>query len=376
MQARAAKWGLRLLLTGTDKPWTRLAWMLLDTAIPRPSNAALIVDHLRFAQQQPWRTSSLQLPLASLPPPLRRLLAAVQELPTLSRRVLNADGRELLVPDWLPMPALFRWRLHRPQDYADHMLSLGAPAWQHDPMLPAAPAGTTLWEFSVKLGTQMFNAPALAMRAQRFQRFVQEVGGVLPTAAAAQATMQRVLRTLWSLPLPNQLKQPFWFCFLDALPTAQRMHQRQRCGCGAGEASPGRLHHFAHCAVAQAVVAQITASLPAREGANVLAELRAVSAPPAIHAGVWSIVALAACAAMETGRRRLWHRVHEAKVRPGPALAAEVSSFAVDEFWAFLTAASHAPLPVSWRGNAMAPHPMLGWDAESERWVVPRPVSL
>ena len=38
-------------------------------------------------------------------------------------------------------------------------------------------------------------------------------------------------------------------------------------------------------------------------------------------------------------RRRVpRHRVQADKARPGSALAAEVSSFAVDEFWAFMTA--------------------------------------
>ena len=373
VQARAAKWGLRLLLTGTDKPWTNLAWGLLGAALTRPSDAALIASHLCFAQQQQSRLDWLQLPLAGLPPPLRRLLAAVKELPTLSRRVLGADGRVQLAQDWLTVHGLFLWRLHRPPAYTDHMLSLGAPAWQRGPLLPAAPAGTTLWEYSVRLGTRMFNAPAVKERAQRFQRFVEEVGGDLPTAAAAQAAMHSVLRALWRLPLPNKLKQPFWYCFLDALPTAERMHKRQRCGCGAGESSPGRLHHFAQCAVAEAVVAAITAGLPERQGANLLAELRAVSAPPGVHVGVWRIVALAACAAMDAGRRRLWHRVHADKARPGPALADEVSSFAVDELWAFMSAASRAPLPMSWRKGAALPHPLLGWDAETERWVVPLP---
>jgi len=375
VQARAAKWGLRLLLTGTDKPWTNLAWVLLGAALPRPPNAALVAAHLSFAQQEQQRLDWMQLPLEDLPPPLRRLLAAVKELPTLTRRVLGADGRVLLAQDWLTVHALFLWRLHRPQAYTDHMLSLGAPAWQHGPLLPAAPVGTTLWEYSVRLGTRMFNAPAVEERAQRFQRFVQEVGGDLPTEAAAQATMHSVLRALWRLPLPNELKQPFWYCFLDALPTAERLHTRQRCGCGDGESSPGRLHHFAQCAVAEAVVAAITAGLPERQGGNVLVELRAVSTPPGVHAGVWRIVALAACAAMEAGRRRLRHRVQADKARPGSALAAEVSSFAVDEFWAFMTAASRAPLPVSWRKNAAMPHPLLGWDAETERWVVPLPAT-
>jgi hypothetical protein len=376
VRARTAKWGLRLLLTGTGKPWTSLAWVLLGAALRCPPPAALVATHLSFAQQQQRRLDWMQLPMTTLPPPLRRLLAAVTALPTLSRRVVAADGRVLLAQDWLTVPALFLWRLHRPQAYTDHMLSLGAPAWQHGPLLPAVPVGTTLWEYSVRLGTRMFNAPAAAQRAQRFQRFVQEVGGDLPTEAAAQASMHSVLRALWRLPLSNDLKQPFWYCFLDALPTAERLHTRQRCGCGAGESKPGRSHHFAQCTVAKAVVAAITAGLPERQGANVIAELRAVSTPPRVHAGVWRIVALAACAAMEAGRRRLWHRVHVDKVRPGTALAAEVSDFAVDDFWAFMSAAARAPLPVSWRQSAATPHPLLGWDVETERWVVPRPASL
>jgi hypothetical protein len=59
---------------------------------------------------------------------------------------------------------------------------------------------------------------SLLERAHRFRLFVEEVGGTLPSAVAAPAVMRTVLRKLWRLPLPNTLKQTYWYCFLNGMP--------------------------------------------------------------------------------------------------------------------------------------------------------------
>jgi hypothetical protein len=253
------------------------------------------------------------------------------------------------------------------------MLALGTPAWQNPPPFPATAEGTTPWAYTVRLGTNLLTMPATRERAERYKSFVEEVGGALPPGVDAVEAMRRSLTALWLLPLPNDLKQPFWYCFLNAFPTAARLHKNQRCGCGAPDARPDRRHHFADCPVAQAVVDAISGCLPDRPGSNVLAELRAVSPPPTVHAGVWSIVLLAACSAMETGRRRLRSQVATAGASRGAALAAVVAEYAVDKFWLVLAQASRAPLPQRWRAAAGPPHPFLRWDAACSRWRVHRP---
>ena len=82
---------------------------------------------------------------------------------------------------------------------------------------------------------------------------MEEVGGALPPGVTAMEAMRRTLTALWRLPLPNTLKQTFWYFFLDALPIAARLHQRGPCGCGATPTKPNRRHHFAECPVTTAV---------------------------------------------------------------------------------------------------------------------------
>ena len=195
------------------------------------------------------------------------------------------DGTAELLDGWVPALALAGWRLHRQPQYTDAMLALGTLAWAHKAPMPAAAAGTSLWAYSVKLGTQLLAMPAMTERARRFRLFVEEVGGSLPPGVDAPTAMRHALQALWRLPMPNSLKQPFWYCFLDAIPTAARLHTRRPCGCGVSGAFPDRRHHFADCPVAQAVATTVTQNHPPRVGANVLADLRTLTPPPGIHAG-------------------------------------------------------------------------------------------
>jgi len=270
---------------------------------------------------------------------------------------------------------LFAWRLLRLPAYAPAMFALGAPVWT----LPAPgtsqdAAGTSLWDYSVKLGVRHLTSPAVEERAQRFRLFVEEAGGSLPPAVPTSSAMCTALSALWRLPLSNDLKQAFWLCFLDGLPTAARRHQpRERCNCGSGPYCPGRRHHFGECPVAQAVIAAVTQCIPPRPAGNVLAELRAVTPPPGVLPGVWAIVTLAAHAAMEAGRRRLFYLVHKRRARRGAVLAAEVSAFAVHHLRATLSEACRAKLPSAWRQAAPVGHPFMGWDTAAGCWLLSMP---
>ena len=97
--------------------------------------------------------------------------------------------------------------------------------------------------------------------------------------------------------------------------------------------------------------------------------LRAVTPPPGVRAGVWTVVTLAAHAAMEAGRRRLYTLVHERKASPGAALAAQVSSYATQHLQLTLAEACRAPLPTAWRRAAPVGHPFMGWDTAAGRWL-------
>ena len=117
------------------------------------------------------------------------------------------------------------------------------------------------------------------------------------------------------------------------------------------------------------MVAAVTRRIPPRADGNVLAKLRAVTPPPGVHAGVWTVVTLAAHAAMEAGRRRLYTLVHEREASPGAALAAQVSSYATQHLQLTLAEACRAPLPTAWRRAAPVGHPFMGWDTAAGRWL-------
>jgi hypothetical protein len=375
LSARAAKWGVRLLLDGTSRPWTRLAWSILAAKFPRPPLTVLAGKHV-WRLQNPAAATPLPLP-PFLPPPLRRILAPLQRMPALGRSTRSEQGAVALQPGWLTAQELVSWRLHHVGAYAATMFQLGTPAWASAGASSDGDKGVALWDYSVRFGTHLLTQPALLERADRFRLFVEEVGGALPPELAAAAAMRAVLRRLWKLPLPNTLKQTFWYCFLNGLPTSARMPAAppRPCGCGTGDARPDRRHHFADCPAAQAVVQAVAASLPPRDAPNLLAELRAVTPPPGLHAGVWGIVALAAMDAMDAARRRQSHLLQQRLAQRGAELAAEMASFSVLSFWSTLSEAARAPLPPTWRKQVPADHPFLGWDATASCWTVRQPAS-
>jgi len=368
---REAKWAIRLLLDGTSKPWTRLAWTMLAASTSQLSRMSLLVEQVSFADSV-LSLRDASLPLQHIPPVLRRLLSAAAQLPPLARRVGDEGGVRYLAPDWVPIPALFWWRLQRAPTYMQWLLSLGAPAWPHSALsgLGTSRQGSSLWDYSVALGTRLFLRTAAEERARRYQRFLAEAGVEDLSLQEVAHLMCVHLTALWRLPVPNSDKEIFWRCFLDGLPTAARLHQPQGCGCGAADPCPGRSHHFGDCPVAVRILEGITQCLPDGPCSNLLALLRGAGVPPGVHQGVWLIVSLAAHSAMDYGRRQLWYRVKELKQVAGEDLAAVVAGEAVQHFWEFIGRASAAPLPSSWQTEVLATHPFLSWNSEARIWVI------
>ena len=213
--ARAAKWGVRLLLDGTSRPLTRLAWAVLAARFPRPSVPLLASRHLqRLFHTSPTPQEAVP---PGLPAPLRRLLDSLHALPVLGRRIGSEQGE--LQAAWLPTLELVSWRLHHAEDYVAGMMQLGTPVWAPAAAMPGGRHDVALCDYSVRLGTHLLTTPALLERAHRFRLFIEEVGGTLPPAVAAPAAMRIVLSKLWRLPLPNTLKQTYWYCFLNGMPT-------------------------------------------------------------------------------------------------------------------------------------------------------------
>lgn len=239
IRAREAKWGIRLLLAGTTKPWTSLAWALLNQVVPKASPAMLALEHIYFTNQVLSRRD-ISLNISRLPSPLRRLIAAMESLPSLDRKTVDGP-----TPDWMPVIALFRWRLLRDPLYINWILSQGTLGWAGTAASRPG-AIVPLWSYSVALGTCLLSQNQASARGTRYQTFLGEAGVIVPEEEAL-ACLETNLRRLWKLPIPNDKKEVYWRCFLNALPTAARRHCNDPCGCGDPMLRPDRKHHFGDC---------------------------------------------------------------------------------------------------------------------------------
>jgi len=187
----------------------------------------------------------------------------------------------------------------------------------------------------------------------------------------ARQTMIAILTSLWKLPI-NDFKETYWRCFLDAIPTAARRHQRDPCGCGNGEVRPDRNHHFNLCALASGLYAEVATQIPVVTTEEIARHLRTAS-PPAnirIHTGIWQLTSLAAYEAMDEGRRWLWKAIHIERELAGETLVPRALEYTRNRFWTCLANMGQEPLPHSWRKAAAAPHPFLGWDVLNGEWII------
>ena len=176
----------------------------------------------------------------------------------------------------------------------------------------------------------------------------------------------------------NRRKEPYWRLVYNAFPTAVRMHLPDtHCICGAAHADAQ--HHFSECPPAAAVLASISAALAgARPGAApaTRADLWLAHPPPAVHAGTWQVVCLAAIAAMDGGRRYMYAQLHGPAQPPPyiPDIIAGSTRFAVARFWLLLgDFVGLCRVPRRWCTACPPGHPFISYHPGSHRWTVDRP---
>ena len=239
--------------------------------------------------------------------------------------------------------------------------------WQRDPASPV-----TLFNYTVRSGTDIITTPARRRRSgERLRPFAEQQGGTLQE-------LQHTLVALWRLPWENRRKEPYWRLVYNAFPTAVRMHLPDtHCICGAAHADAQ--HHFSECPPAAAVLASISAALAgARPGAApaTRADLWLARPPPAVHAGTWQVVCLAAIAAMDGGRRYMYARLHGPAQPPPyvPDIIAGSTRFAVARFWLLLgDFVGLGRVPRRWCTACPPGHPFISYHPGSHRWTVDRP---
>jgi hypothetical protein len=193
--------------------------------------------------------------------------------------------------------------------------------------------------------TAILTKDVTAARRAAHLAYVRAATGrpAMPAASEEYRTFVRTLPHAWRLQCDNRLKEALWRLAVNALPGARLRPNTWRCPCTADgpPASTGRLHSHWDCPVAQAVRGQLVAAelpcgpLPAEPARAHVWLLR--SPGDRVAEGPWALVALAAVAAMEFGRRRLWALTHagaerEAAVAAAGNMAAEWFRAALSDF--------------------------------------------
>jgi hypothetical protein len=283
-------------------PWTRLAAYLLRQACPalHPAQTLLAATmSTPAAVQQGVLDAPALVQYRRLPQgPLTHLAVALQAVGPLSP---SAASPPSCLPAAITQP---------PTDPAGLPALLETLAWSPLPLPGGQPSpqlfpalGTT----AVQPVTALLATASSLRRRQEHIAFIRLAQPPLPWQQALPPFL-RALAVAWRLPCDNNLKEPLWRLAVHAIPGA-RIPQWS-CPCSLHSpplpgAANSRQHSFWAGPVAQAVRSQLEQSLP--PGSLQCYHLWLLQPPsPALLPPVWTLVCLAAVAAMEWGRRFLW----------------------------------------------------------------------
>lgn len=194
-------------------------------------------------------------------------------------------------------------------------------------------------------------AATAASRQRLHEAYASQALATSQLSAQARASRTRSFvrgwRTVWRVPWENRNKEVLWRLAVNGVAGAGGCDVclRGSCACGGGalteaqirnrDSTPLRQHAFWDCPVARAVVRQLQRGLGNRPLAQWNVWL--LQPPPGVRPAVWKVVALAALAAMERGRRALWRlwvqqdRPEEARERAAAARGASQEASAA--FW-------------------------------------------
>jgi hypothetical protein len=228
-----------------------------------------------------------------------------------------------------------------------------ADAPPHPP--PPSPPISPFQPAEVRALTGILMAPTALHRRARHAAYCRQALAAPAASNVTQtlATFRAAQRQAWRLPCGNHLKEPLWRLSIDCVPGARIRPWRCPCDLLAAPIPSPRSHSFWDCPVASAVRGQLASALgrapadlprasiwllsppPLLPGPPPLPNPPPLPAPPPppqpppipappapagpVHADVWTLVALAAIAAMEYGRALLWaHRHSSSWPDPGP----------------------------------------------------------
>ena len=217
--------------------------------------------------------------------------------------------------------------------------------------------------------------------------------GPLPAPLSAPAEFRATLRRPWQLRWENYHKEPLWRLALHGIAgfplvathaaraQGASLRAATMCPCGAPITGRGvcwvRRHLFWDCFVARSLREEMGAAMGAAVGAldAVFARhhLWLVVAPPGIRQVVWDVVALAALAAIERGRQRMYH-LWDTFTALSRACLVSLSVEVVADFWARLASFEALGLPPRTWNSVPSIHPFLC--GVSGRVVLTRPPDI
>ena len=137
------------------------------------------------------------------------------------------------------------------------------------------------------------------------------------------------------------------------------------------------MHHFWGCHIAQAVVSAVSAAAAAAQPLLEPLPRAAIwlaRPPPAVHGGVWDVVCLAAVAAMDHGRKRMF--ALSSGPPPTTPLHISCAHSSVARFWDLLSDfVALRCAPDSWSEHLAPTHPFIAFDPAASSFRVHRPAA-
>jgi len=376
LQARHAKWGLRLLSEGACSLWSQIGWLALELSLLNtPQPIPLLLTHHSF-HAGPFPTPNPAPSFSFLPPTLQQFLDSTYRLPPLS---LFSDTQPpvCLRLNWLPVSTLVAWRLCRHPQYIPVVCRAVGPS-SSLPFLGWPSRNNSkhrrLQSYSVRTGTAMLSSPLIEDRLTAVSRFWSEMQLTTSVLASRQLlanSIHHLFRSCARIPVPNHYKCLVWKCIYNGLPTAARLHKNQPCGCGTGVTSPNRHHHFYQCPLAQSILRTVAHQVPQCQWSPQDTHLAiwSLSPPAQVDGRVWTLISICAIAAMELCRRNIYQRTYIDECQATPTMIASLCENAEETFWRILEescrAAGHRL-----RIRSLSPsHPFIRYVAELDRWV-------
>jgi hypothetical protein len=232
----------------------------------------------------------------------------------------------------------------------------------------------TLRKLTVRIATQLQLRSTHQRREELIASYVREASEGEPGSSPEQLVERQTAfmggqRRRWSrVRWEAKHKETLWRLAVDGVPLPGNSHlrrmQREVCGCrgygnAAGEQCSPRGHHFWRCPVAKAVLRQVEGYLGTPLST---AHVWLVEPPPGCQPAPWDVIAMAALAAMETGRLALRTATKGARMQQQQLLQAveQACLGAVSSFWATLCSFAALGVPESGGWGEVGPdHPIL-----------------